>query len=209
MQTVNDFLTKRAEEFRQLGIHDHSEEMWQEVEQLKRRFGRSEPLVLVALYVMHDQYDRIPHVIEELHEEDLLAVARVLIEDLHGERLYDEGPYGGCRDSRYCRRAAAHCLDTLRQRIGHLLGARNDAEAWDMGEQAIQDRWGIIIDAQQASFEAELRALRHSYERELSLECELDFPDGETDLAKDRVIQQQGDSAAQRAAPSDRKENKE
>jgi hypothetical protein len=206
MQTVNDFLAKRAEEFCELGIRDQSEDMWQEVEQLKRRFGRSEPLVLVALYVMHDQYDRIPYVIDELHEEDLLAVARVLIEDLHGERLYDAGPYGGCRDSRYCRRAAADCLNTLRQRIGHLLGARNDAEAWDMGEQAIQDRWGIIIEAQQASFEAELRALWHSCERELSPEFEPDFPDRGTDLAKDRVIKQQGDSAAQLAAPTDRQQ---
>ena len=92
-----------------------------------------------------DRYDRIPSVIEELKAEELLIAARVLLEDLHAETLYDEGPYGECKESRYCRSAAQFCLDRLTRRLGYLRGASCDDKADALGHKAIDDRWGIII----------------------------------------------------------------
>ena len=146
MQTVNEFIAELADSYRRDGIPDRSHEWRQQVDEAQRKFGRSEHVVLIAIYIQRDRYDRIPPVVEELCEEDLLAVARVLLEDLYNQTLYDEGPYR-CRDSWYCLSGVRHGLDVLTRRIGYLQGARNDDEADKIGRQAIEDRWGIIIRA--------------------------------------------------------------
>ena len=84
MQKVDDFIAERV---RKHGSRD-GDDIRREVDEAERKFGRSEPVVLVALYVHHKEYDRIPAVIDQLDVEELTAVARVLIEDLYCEELW-------------------------------------------------------------------------------------------------------------------------
>ena len=98
MQKVDDYI---AEIVREYGS-SYDDSMRRAVGEAERKFGCSEHVVLVKLYLIHDKYDRIRAVIEELDKEELLAVARVLIEELYIQELYDQGPYG-CRTSWYCR----------------------------------------------------------------------------------------------------------
>jgi hypothetical protein len=134
------------------------EEIDREVERIERRFGRSEPVVLVRLYVMDGKYDRIPAVIDQLDKEELLAVARVLIHALYGSELEAQGPDSDKGSFAYLG-GVWYSLDRLTKRLGYLLGAGDDEEAFDVGAAAIEDRWGIIIDALQAHFVADLDVL--------------------------------------------------
>jgi hypothetical protein len=181
MQKVDDFIAERV---RKYGSRD-GDDIRREVDEAERKFGRSEPVVLVALYVDHKEYDRIPAVIDQLDVEELTAVARVLIEDLYCEELYDQGLYG-CRDSWYCRSRVRRRLFQLTYRLGHLLGAGDDEEAFDVGAAAIEDRWSIIIDALQAGFAAALRDVWHDLDWEPPLgdyDPIMDEPDNRITMA--------------------------
>jgi len=160
MHKVDDYIAEMA---RNYGSRN-GDSMRREVDEAERKFGRSEHVVLVKLYVLYDEYDRISAVIDELDKEELLAVARVLIDDLYNEELYDQGPFSS-RDSWYCQWRVRCCLARLTYRLGHLLGAGDDEEAFDVGAAAIEDRWAIIIDALQAGFTATLRS--HWYSEKL------------------------------------------
>jgi hypothetical protein len=96
-----------------------------------------------------------------LGEVDLPVAARLLIDQMYGAILYNEGPYGG-RDSYYCYRATNTCLNCLLQRLGRLHGAVTEDVANRIGWQAIDDQWDIIIAVREAGLKSKSASMWES-----------------------------------------------